>query len=95
MRIQEVMKYINLARQYPKYYIGLIEEQLTSFVDQINIELEKDVYYETIEGKSAWEEARTFLMNQEPLRPFDFHEGLAKAANDHTKDIVKSQLNRH
>jgi hypothetical protein len=49
------MRYINLAREYPKYYVGLIEEQLGSFVDELNMQLEHDVYYESIEGKSAWE----------------------------------------
>lgn len=64
MKRDDILKYINLAREYPKYYIGLIDEQLNSFVDQLNIALEKDVHYETIEGKIAWEEAKTFLTNQ-------------------------------
>jgi hypothetical protein len=89
------MRYINLAREYPKYYVGLIEEQLGSFVDELNMQLEHDVYYESIEGKSAWEEAKAFLNNQEPVRPFDYHEGLEKAAIDHAKDIVKNHSNGH
>lgn len=64
MKSEEILKYINLAREYPKYYVGLIDEQLNSFVDQLNIALEKDVHYETIEGKNAWEEAKAFLTNQ-------------------------------
>lgn len=75
--------------------MGLIEEQLGSFVDDINMQLEKEVYYETIEGRSAWEEARTFLNQQEPVRPFDHHPGLASASTDHARDIVKSHSNGH
>ena len=59
------------------------------------MQLGKDLHYETIEGKSAWQEAKTFLINQEPLRPFDFHQGLTKAADDHASDIVKNQSNGH
>lgn len=59
------------------------------------MQLEKEVYYETIEGRTAWEEARNFLNNQEPLRPFDHHSGLASAAADHARDIVKNHSNGH
>jgi uncharacterized protein YkwD len=75
--------------------VGLIEEQLGSFVDEVNMQLEKEVYYESIEGRTAWEEAKTFLSSQEPLRPFDYHPGLTRAATDHAKDIVKSHSNGH
>jgi hypothetical protein len=33
MKSEDILKYINLAREYPKYYVGLIDEQLNSFVD--------------------------------------------------------------
>ncbi len=42
-----------------------------------------------------WEEAKTFLINQEPLRPLDHHEGLSKAAADHARDIVKTNSSGH
>ena len=95
LKNKQVLKYLNLARQYPKYYVGLIDEQLNSFVDEFHIKLGEDVIYETIEGKTLWEEVKAFLLNQEPLRPLDFHEGLAKAASDHAKDIVKNKSNGH
>lgn len=95
LRWQEILRYVNLAREYPKYYVGLIEEQLAAFVDDVSMQLQKDVLYETIEGKKAWEEARTFLNAQEPLRPFDYHDGLAKAAADHAKDIIKNRSHGH
>jgi uncharacterized protein YkwD len=43
----------------------------------------------------VWEEAKTFLINQEPLRPLDHHEGLSKAAADHARDIVKTNSSGH
>jgi hypothetical protein len=45
---QEVLKYINLAREYPKYYVALIDEQLNSFIDEFNITVDQDTIYETI-----------------------------------------------
>lgn len=61
---QEVIKYLNLAREYPKYYVALIEEQLNSFTNATHLQLAPDLLYETIEGKPAWEEARLFLLAQ-------------------------------
>ena len=92
---QEVLKYINLAREYPKYYVALIDEQLNSFIDSINIKLDEEIVYETIEGKSAWENAKQFLIDQEPLRPFDHHEGLFKASSDHARDIMSNNSSGH
>lgn len=73
----------------------LIDEQINSFVDDINIKLETDILYETFEGKTAWEEAKKFIINQPPLRAFDYHQGLTQAAYDHAQDMMKNQINGH
>ena len=91
----EVLKYINLAREYPKYYVAVLDEQLNSFVDSINIKIDEEIIYETIEGRAVWEEAKDFLMNQEPLRPFDHHEGLYRASEDHANDILRTNSTGH
>ena len=39
LETNEILRYINLAREYPTYYVGLIEEQLGSFVDDANMKL--------------------------------------------------------
>jgi uncharacterized protein YkwD len=53
------------------------------------------VVYETIEGQSVWQEAKEFLINQKPLRPFEQHQGLSKAAQDHASDIMRSNSSGH
>lgn len=66
----EMFKYINLARQFPAYFISLIDKQMDSFVNDREIPICQDVVYETNEGKSAWREARRFLEKQSTLPPF-------------------------
>ena len=61
---QEVLKFVNLAREYPKYYVNLLEEQLQAFADEQNMQLADNVLYETIEGRSVWQEAKSFLIAQ-------------------------------
>ena len=56
--VKEVLKFINLAREYPKYYVSLVEQQISSFVDEKSMKLSQEIIYKTIEGKSAWREAR-------------------------------------
>lgn len=66
----EMVKYINLARQFPAYFISLIDKQLESFVNDREMPICEDVVYETNEGKGAWKEARRFLERQSTLSPF-------------------------
>lgn len=56
-----MLKYINVARQHPAYYISLIDKQLESFLNDKEIPINEDMIYETNEGKKAWKEARRFL----------------------------------
>lgn len=47
-------KYINLARQFPAYFISVLDRQLASFVNEKEMPISEDVIYETNEGKKAW-----------------------------------------
>ncbi len=42
---EEVLKYINLAREYPKYYVALLDEQINSFTNHLNIKIAEDTLY--------------------------------------------------
>ena len=65
-----MLKYINLARQFPAYYISLIDKQLATFVNEKEMPICEDVNYETNEGKSVWKETRKYLEKQSTLPPF-------------------------
>ena len=65
-----MLKYINLARQFPAYYISLIDKQLATFVNEKEMPICEDVIYETNEGKTVWKEARKYLEKQSTLPPF-------------------------
>lgn len=43
----EMLKFINLARQFPAYYISLIDKQLLSFTNEREMPIGDDVIYET------------------------------------------------
>ena len=42
-----MLKYINLARQFPAYYISLIDKQLEIFINNKELPVGDDVIYET------------------------------------------------
>ena len=65
-----MIKYINVARQHPSYYISLLDKQMASFLNDKEMPINEDMIYETNEGKSAWKEARKFLERQAKLPPF-------------------------
>lgn len=91
----EMVKYINLARQFPAYFISLIDKQLDSFVNEREMPICEDVVYETNEGKTAWKEARRFLERQSTLPPFEVHEGLNLAAKNHCSDLAQHAIFGH
>jgi uncharacterized protein YkwD len=90
-----MLKYINLARQFPAYYISLIDKQLESFINEREMPICEDVIYETNEGKSVWREARRFLEKQSTLAPFELHEGLNISARDHAVDLAQHGIFGH
>lgn len=50
----QFLKYLNIARENPTYYIPLLEAQLNSFINNREMPLAKGIMYETNEGKNAW-----------------------------------------
>jgi hypothetical protein len=89
------LKYLNIARENPSYFIPIIDQQIDSFVNERHMPLTEGVLYETNEGKVAWIEAKTFLQNQRPLHPFVKHPGLCKAASDHRTDLCENGIFGH
>ncbi len=65
-----MIKYINLARQFPAYYVNLIDKQMQTFLNDKEIPINEDMIYETNEGVKAWKEARHFLKQQSTLPAF-------------------------
>jgi hypothetical protein len=90
-----MLKFMNLARQFPAYYVSLLDRQLESFLNDKEMPIGDDVIYETNEGKSAWKEARAFLQNQHTLPPLELHPGLAQAASDHAQDLAHHAIFGH
>ena len=52
-------------------------------------------YYATNEGKGAWTEAYSFLMNQNPLPPYMLNQGLTLTAEDHAIDMAQTGIFGH
>lgn len=90
-----MIKFINVARQFPAYYINLIDKQLESFVNEKELPINEDMIYETNEGKPVWRETRIFLQNQVALPPFELHEGLNLSAKDHALDLAEHGMFGH
>lgn len=88
-------KYINLARQFPAYYITLIEKQIESFINDKEMPLTEEVIYETNQGKKVWIDAKRFLEKQQTLPPFEIHDGLCFSAKDHAIDLAKNNIFGH
>lgn len=65
-----MVKFMNVARQFPAYFINLIDRQLESFLNSKEMPISEDMIYETNEGQAAWKDARKFLQQQKSLPPF-------------------------
>lgn len=94
-REAEMLKYMNLARQFPAYFISLIDKQLQTFLNDREMPICEDVIYETNEGKKVWVEARKYLEKQSTLPPFEPHDGLNMAARDHAVDLAHNNIFGH
>jgi uncharacterized protein YkwD len=91
----QMFKYINLARQFPSYFISIIDKQLQLFINERELPIDQEIIYETNEGQKAWKEAKAFLTKQTSLEPFLHHPGLNSAAKDHATDLAKSGIFGH
>ena len=65
-----MVEYINIARQFPAYYVSLINAQLQSFITDKELPINEEMIYETNEGKKLWAETKQFLEKQTSLPPF-------------------------
>lgn len=88
-------KELNNLRQNPASYIPLIEEQMKTIKNNILIKKDSDLRIQTIEGKSAYEEAINFLQNQKPVSPLKKEIKLSYAAQDLVKDIGERGVVTH
>jgi hypothetical protein len=43
----EMIKYFNLARQFPSYFVSLIDKQLAAFINNKEISISEEIIYET------------------------------------------------
>jgi hypothetical protein len=91
----DMLKYINVARQFPAYYLSLLDKQINSFLTDKEIPITEEMIYETIEGRKLWLDTRKFLEKQTTLPPFEVHEGLNLSARDHAKDLAASNTFGH
>ena len=53
------------------------------------------VQVNTLEGKSAYQEAIDYLIKVQPLPPLEWNECLAEAALDHSRDLAKNNIFGH
>ena len=87
---------LNKLRQDPRSYIPYIEAQM-KLIKNNNILKKNDsnLQIQTIEGKSAYEEAILFLEEQEPVEPLTKEIKLSYAAQDLVKDIGERGVVSH
>jgi uncharacterized protein YkwD len=87
---------LNKLRQDPRSYIPYIEAQM-KLIKKNNILKKNDsnLQIQTIEGKSAYEEAILFLEEQEPVEPLTKEIKLSYAAQDLVKDIGERGVVSH
>ena len=50
----DIIKYLNIARENPSYFIALVEKQYSSFITETEMVISEEIIYETNEGKASW-----------------------------------------
>lgn len=77
----------NHVRQNPKSLVPYLQSKLQYFDGNVLWELGKSGGVQTQEGPKAVQEAIGFLLQANPLKPFELKNGLSMSAEDHAKDI--------
>ena len=87
---------LNKLRQNPKCYIPLVEQQM-KMLKKNDILRKKDsnLQIQTVEGKTAYEEAIQFLKTQKPVPSLAKESRLQFAANDLIKDLGERGVVSH
>ena len=89
-------KELNKLREDPKSYIPLIQSQMRTIKkNKILKKKDSNLQIQTIEGKSAYEDAISFLEQQEPVSPLTKEIKLSYAAQDLVKDIGERGVVSH
>ena len=82
---KEVFEWNNKCRTDPKCLIPHLQEMITQFDGEIR-KIPGGVNLRTKEGTAVVEELIAYLNTAAPMKELKWHEGVAKAAADHTKD---------
>ena len=89
-------KELNKLREDPKSYLPLIQSQMRTIKkNKILKKKDSNLQIQTIEGKSAYEDAISFLEQQEPVSPLTKEIKLSYAAQDLVKDIGERGVVSH
>ena len=92
--VKFLLRYLNDARMRPANFAQYVQKELDSFLNDNALPLPGSCYT-TNEGKAAWREAIDFLMNQEPLPPYELNQALCLSAQDHAIDLVLNKIFGH
>ena len=92
---KDILDATNKVRTDPKCLIPLIEEELSYMKDGVIWKPGTTVGMRTHENGDAHREAIGFLEKQAPLAALKWDDNLAKAANDHAKDIGPNGVTGH
>jgi uncharacterized protein YkwD len=83
---KEVLEWVNKARTEPYSFVNILSENLKYFRGNIFAKPGEDAI-QTVEGRSAFEEAIDFLKAQTAVGPLTHSEHLSNACKDHVNDI--------
>lgn len=70
IKIEETLYYINLVRTNPVKFAEFIKADIDSFISDTQMPLLPNCYYQVNESKKTWVDCYDFLLNQQPLPPF-------------------------
>ncbi len=84
---KQIFMYTNQARENPKSLIVELEKLLPLFVDDQLMKVAENVHIRTVEGPAAVKEAIDFLSKQPPVRTLTWSPEVARACQDHARDL--------
>ena len=88
-----VFKSLNAIRTNPKYFAERIEHVYIEDLDNNGILMSRDI--QTVEGKSAFMEAKGFLESTDPVPKLKLDQGLTVAAYFHSKHMAQANTLTH
>jgi uncharacterized protein YkwD len=91
---RDVLENVNKARTDPYSFVNILSENLKYFRGNIFAKTGQDAI-QTVEGRSAFEEAIDFLKAQSAVGVLSYNEHLSNACRDHVIDIGPKGLASH